>query len=73
MDGSTKGIVPSDLFNDYILYFFGEYQFYGIKNADEYLKLVFGDYMKLPPLEKQVPHHFAYLNLDLPYKDYVKK
>lgn len=73
MDGSTKGIVPSDLFNDYILYNFGEYQFYGIKNADEYLKLVFGDYMKLPPLEKQVPHHFAYLNLDLPYKDYVKK
>ena len=73
MDGSIKGIVPSNLFNDYILYNFDEYKFYGIRNADEYLRLVFGDYMKLPPLEKRIPHHFVYLNLELPYNNYTKK
>ncbi len=31
---------------------------------DEYLKIAFGDYMKLPPKEKQVPHHdIVYMDL----------
>lgn len=30
--------------------------FYGPEHADEYLKGLFGDYMKLPPKEKQVYH-----------------
>ncbi len=34
---------------------------------DEYLKMVFGDYMKLPPKESRVPHHdIAYLDLNTP-------
>lgn len=32
---------------------------------DEYLKCMYGDYMKLPPKEDQVSHHYvAYLNMD---------
>ena len=32
---------------------------------DKYLKMAFGDYMKLPPKEKQVPHHdIVYMDLE---------
>lgn len=38
---------------------------------DEYLTMVFGDYMKLPPKESQVPHHeIAYLDLNTPCEVY---
>lgn len=40
----------------------------------EYLSMVFGDYMKLPPKEKQVPHHdLAYLDLTSPCAEYDSK
>ena len=36
---------------------------------DEYLTMAFGDYMALPPEEKQIPHHDLYqLDLDTPYQ-----
>lgn len=35
------------------------------QNYDAYLSRIYGDYMKLPPAEKQVSHHFvAYYNLN---------
>lgn len=41
---------------------------------DEYLTMVFGDYMTLPPKEKQVPHHdIAYLDLNTPCIEYDTK
>ena len=49
-----------------------EVEFEGIKvpimsGYDEYLTIVFGDYMTEPPKEKQVPHHdIAYLDLNKP-------
>lgn len=39
-----------------LMEFEGE-QFYGPKNYDSILKAEYGDYMKLPPVEKQMPHH----------------
>lgn len=36
---------------------FEGYSFHIIKEYDEYLKKIYGDYMKLPPVEQQVPHH----------------
>lgn len=33
-------------------------------NYDSYLKHVFGDYMKLPPIEARVGHSFLYVNYD---------
>lgn len=71
-DGTIKGIVPTQLFNSYSFYKFDEYEFMGITDADKYLKLVFGDYMQLPPVEKRIPHHIAYMNLNLPYSEYMK-
>lgn len=32
-------------------------KFLAMKNYEEYLKIPFGDYMKLPPEEDRVPHH----------------
>lgn len=41
---------------------------------DEYLRMVFGDYMQLPPKEQQVPHHdIAYLDLNTPCIEYDNK
>ncbi len=41
---------------------------------DEYLKTAFGDYMKLPPAEKQVPHHdVVFYDLNNSYKNYKGK
>lgn len=70
MDGTTKGIVPSYIFESYKMYKFGEYEYMGVEKSDEYLYLIFGDYMKLPPVEQQVPHHIKYINLNLPYRVY---
>ncbi|MCQ2286118.1 MAG: LicD family protein [Bacteroidales bacterium] len=69
LDGTAAGIVPSRLFDDFCLYDFEGYKFYGVKNADEYLRLVFGDYMKLPPEDKRVPHHIEYMDLNKSYLD----
>ncbi len=41
---------------------------------DEYLRIVFGDYMQPPPKEQQVPHHdIAYLDLNTPCVEYDSK
>lgn len=44
-------------FESYILLPFENYQFYCISDYDSYLNKHYGDYMKLPPKEKQVPPH----------------
>ncbi len=46
-------------------------EFYGVENAHEYLKSLYGDYMKLPEGEHRKQHNFYYLNYDLPYREYV--
>ena len=73
MDGNTKGIVKAELFKKYKLVKFEGYDLMAISKFDEYLKHVFGDYMKLPPIEEQTPHHLVYLNLSESYKDYLKR
>lgn len=40
-------------------------------NYDVYLKQTYGDYMKLPPVEKQVIHHdFEFVDFEKSYKNY---
>ena len=38
---------------------------------DTYLKIAFGDYMQMPPIEKRVGHHDAlFMDLDKSYNEY---
>ena len=45
-------------------YEFENEYFLGPNNADIFLRLCYGDYMKLPPMEKRVPHYGNVIFLD---------
>jgi lipopolysaccharide cholinephosphotransferase len=47
---------PSDLMNDFTRIEFEGSMFMAVADYDRYLKLLYGDYMTLPPPEKQKPH-----------------
>ena len=50
------------------LYEFESIKVYGPENYHEYLTQLYGDYMKLPPKEKQVSHHdYLYFNVEKSY------
>ena len=55
-DRRKNTMLFSDLQNLKVYEFEG-YHFWGIKNSDYYLKQWYGDYMKLPPIEKRVSNH----------------
>ena len=73
MDGTIRGIVESEIFGSFKLTKFEDTQFMVIEQADKYLTHVFGDYMRLPPKQKQKPHHIEYMDLNLPYSLYNKR
>lgn len=57
--GFEKELMPSDLFEDLIDVKFNGYDFMIFKEYDLYLKSIYGDYMKLPPVEKRTGgNHF---------------
>jgi len=49
--------IDKTIFEKGVLWQFESKQFYVPAGYDQYLKSVFGDYMKLPPIEKRVTHH----------------
>lgn len=49
---------PADFFDGLLLHQFEDAQFPIVKDYDWYLRKEYGDYMKLPPLEKRVSSHF---------------
>ena len=53
----TKEIMPREVFGDKIMMDFEGLKFWGLKDYDTYLSHLYGDYMKLPPKDKQVSHH----------------
>lgn len=54
--GYKKATFNTDIFSLRIEHTFEGVSFYIPKNYDEYLKVTFNDYMKLPPIEEQVGH-----------------
>lgn len=52
-----KEIVPKVYFNKKKLFCFSGYHVYGPSNYDGYLKSIYGDYMKQPPLDRRVSDH----------------
>lgn len=67
-----KSLVPAAWFEEGV-----ESSFEGIKtiipkNADLYLTQIYGDYMKFPPEDKRVPHHYAeIIDTEKPYFEYT--
>lgn len=53
---SSLEIFPASLFNDLIEYEFEGERFFGFKDSDRYLSLMYGDYMTLPPVDKRITH-----------------
>lgn len=56
-DKRSKSIIEKERFNDYIEMDFETEKFKVFKGYEIYLKSMYGDYMKLPPIEKRISHH----------------
>jgi len=48
---------PKECFENYIDVTFEGFKFKAIQGYDSFLRALYGDYMKLPPADKQIPHH----------------
>lgn len=57
---AMKELVPANIFGTPTEYEFEDTKFYGVENPDAYLKLLYGDYMQLPPEEKRHIHAINY-------------
>ena len=66
--------MPIELFQEYVKLPFEDIEVNVLKDYDQYLRNLYGDYMKLPPVEKQVGHHYHKgLSLTEGYEEYMKK
>ena len=54
---ASKEIFPQEIFNSYTLIPFEGHKFRAPLDSDTYLRTLYGDYMTLPPADKQVSHH----------------
>lgn len=52
----ARETVPKNVFGSPVLYDFEDVKFMGVSNPDEYLSSLYGDYMKLPPMENRHIH-----------------
>ncbi len=52
----------ANIFSQHIRVDFEEVTLMAVKKYDKSLRILFGDYMKLPPEEKRIPEHFYYKN-----------
>lgn len=60
-----REVMPRGYFGKPQLYKFESIWVYGVEKADEYLTALYGDWQKLPPIEKQKSHHdFLYIDLE---------
>ena len=65
-----KEIVEKSVFGVPKLYKFEDTEVYGVNDYDAYLKNVYGNYMKLPPIEKRLANHdFILVDLNKSYLD----
>ena len=67
-DDGLRGVIEKRILGTPQVYPFEDKQFLGVEHYDEYLSNKYGDYMQLPPKEKQIQHHFFRLDLNRPYR-----
>ena len=69
-----KEIVPAEWYGEGCDLGFEGLTIKAPKEYHKWLTQVYGNYMQLPPIEKQVSHHHTtIIDLDRPYTDYVNK
>jgi len=69
-----KAAMDSDIFSDYVYVDFEDTKLRVMKRYDDYLKNIFGDYMKFPPLKDQQGHHHNKgFSLTEGYEKYMKE
>ena len=56
-DWDSKWYANKKDFGDGAVYYFEGIPFKGPVNYDAVLKTIYGDYMKLPPVEKRISYH----------------
>jgi len=66
-----KEIMPTAVMGIPTLYKFEDMKIYGAERPDEYLTNLYGDWRKLPPMDKRVSHH-DYLEMDL-HRSYLEE
>ncbi len=52
----NREVMPKELFDHKVLMSFEDTQFYGMERFDEYLRIMYGNYMQIPPVEKRHTH-----------------
>lgn len=68
----NREIVPQECFGAGTTIKFDRLQVKAPMDYDFYLKNIYGNYMKLPPLEKRMPHHsLEKMDLDVPFTGYI--
>ena len=68
-DDGLRGVIKKTILGEPKTYAFATVEFMGVEHADEYLSNKYGNYMQLPPKEKQIQHHFFRLDLNRSYRD----
>ena len=62
------------IYQEFIKVPFEDIEAYVPKDYDTYLRNLYGDYMKLPPVDKQVGHHYnSGFSLNQGFNDYLKE
>lgn len=68
-DDGRKGIMPKSVLGTPATILFEGKEVWGVENYDAYLSNKYGNYMQIPPVEKQRQHNFYFLDLNKPYRE----
>lgn len=69
-DDDFRSIVPREVFGTPRPYAFENLSLLGAADSDYLLTRMYGDYMTPPPPGTEFQHHFYYLDMEHPYRDY---
>ena len=66
----AKKVYPANMFDAFVEVPFNGKNYYAVANYDEMLRITYGDYMKLPPVEERVwRHHPLLIDFEHNYED----
>lgn len=69
-DDGSRGVMDKSVLGTPTAYPFEDTKVNGVEQYDTYLSRKYGDYMTLPPEDQRRQHHFHFLDLDHPYRDF---